>query len=261
MIKPTKILRLIEQSHRFAWVIQIPFIIYFGVTFFNIERMHSDIKLMESVLEKENHISKQNILDLYKNCEKGSQRKKHLEELYADVKDPLDFVLSEEFINSEDWLRETKQIEEDYLELLNDFNQYNSPYYNRSDENVFEITQREINWAERYPKLKKHIANKYGSQMVYILAGQLLPNCDMHLCSYFSPVIQKKNGLYYLYPYQENSCWHNDPKFKVNGELLEDATYVFKPERIGEHVLDVEFRYMFDGRMRSFYSSETLNVQ
>ena len=60
----------------------------------------------------------------------------------------------------------------DYLELLNDFNEYYSHNYNRREKNVFEITQREKSWALRYPNLKKYVANEYGNQMVHICTNK-----------------------------------------------------------------------------------------
>ena len=250
MIKTSRISEIIEFYHRYAWMINLLFVVYFGVGLAEIGRMKSEIKLIEATLEsivKESKITNQK---LYSESSIAAQNHKKSIEFFHSIKEPLDFVQSAAFINAEDWRGEVDKIEKLFRKLLGMSTQ------------VFFIDKKSLNYAEMYPFLKTYISSKYATQMISILLGKIyVSNCSYGMCGYFYPTIQKFGDDYFLYPYVLNSCERKYSEIRVNGNKIENNQYSFNPTHRGIHFLNIEYIDLSNGHEEVFRARKGLLVK
>ena len=98
--------------------------------------------------------------------------------------------------------------------------------------------------------------------MTYILASQVFASgCNLSLCGYFYPIIQKFGDDYFLYPNVFDSCERKYSQIKVNGKEIENNKYSFYPSHRGMHFLDIEYTYLFRGKEEFFRSRKGLLVK
>lgn len=222
--------------HRYIWLLNIPFVLYFAITVYQIEKMKSEVEMIQEVLHDE---ADRNLEICKKNYEtlslKANQTYKK-RRFYGSVKLPLQKVLNAGFYQSDDWLGEVDQLEKEVKELLN------------KDHKVFDISQRDLDWSEKYSAIKKYTTSKYGTQLINILNSKMYSaHCSMYLCSWLYPIIQQYGDDLLLYPAVHNACDPKYAEFWVNGIKLEDKKYRFAPAESGLHYIDIEYKYLHNG--------------
>lgn len=262
MKRMIKLKPIVKTVHMYLWVIQIPFVFYFASTLAHIEGMNNEIEMMGEILDKEYENSRETVLALYRNSKRNALWNKKFIKLYNSAKDPMDFVLGPEFINSLDWENEIKNVKEEYVCL---FKKSDRAYYGwdsvKEYKDALQIDPWIIQWSIKYPELRKQVANMYGKNMTIMLASYLGTPCGMVMCPYFTPVIQERMCGSYLYPRQYNACDNGKPHFKINGHSLDNNMYQFKPIHKGVHEINVEFEYMYNGSMHTFRDRMRLQVE
>ena len=254
MIEKLRIHDIIGLYHQYSWVVNLPFIIYFGVVLVDIGRMKSEMKHMDIVFEKSFEESKILNQKIYKQYSYVVNLKLKNIDFYHSIKEPLDFVQSSEFVYAEDRKGEIDKVEKQVAKQV-----ANMLYIK---EITFETTHRDLNAAEKYPALRKYISSKYASQMISILASQMFTsNSCFSMCGYFYPIIQKYGDDYLLYPNGFESCKRKYSQIKINGNKIENNKYSFYPTHSGMHFLDIEYSYLFRGKEEVFRSRKGLLVK
>jgi len=245
MISKKGIQEFTTYYHRYSWLINLPFVIYFAISFFQIGKMKSEVKVIKEILvdqANKNVISSQ---DNYERISFTANKTKKKRNLYKSIQFPLQNVQNSNFIVSEDWLGEVSNLDNQIQELLGVKN------------TIFKFNRNELQWGNKYPAIKNYITSLYATEIINILYSQMNTGwCGMYLCKWFYPIIQKYGDDLLLYPSVYNVC---DPKYDelwVNGIKLEKNKYLFKPTHQGLYTLDIEYKYLHQS-----FSPEIIRVK
>ena len=245
MISKTGMKDFTTLYYRYSWMINIPFVLYFAISLFQIGKMKSEVNIIQEILIDQ---AKNNVVNSQKNYENisfVSNKTKKKRSFYQSIQLPFQKVQSSDFIHSEDWLGEVSSLEMQIQELFN------------AKKSIFDFDRIELQWGNKYPAIKSYITSMYSTQIINFLYSKINSGwCGMYLCQWFYPVIQKYGDDLLLYPSVYNVC---DPKYAelwVNGVQLEKGKYLFKPRSRGIHYLDIEYKYLHHS-----FSPEVLSVK
>ena len=245
MISKTGIQEFTSYYHRYSWLINIPFVIYFGISFFQIGKMKCEINLIQEVLVDQAFKNVANSQKSYENISFSANRYNWKRSLYQPIQIPLQKVQSSNFVLSEDWIGELSSLENQIQELC------------EVSETIFKYEEYQLQWGYKYPAIRSYISSKYATDMMSILYSYMYRGGSAtYLCDWLYPIIQKYGDDLLLYASAYNKCSPTYSEFWVNGVKLEKNKYLFKPTHSGIHSLDIEYKYLHQE-----YSPEAINVK